>query len=147
MAVRPWGSGSTPRLREHGRMWKDRGHFFAAAAEAMRHILVDQARRKRRPKHGGHRRCVEFDDAVPVPPEAEEDLLALDEALTRLAADDPEAGCGRSVTLLCRAFGGTGCPEPRHVARQRLPSLDVRPRLVAATTLRSSRGVIRVTIC
>src|SRR5438445_11811613 len=71
--------------------WKDRGHFFAAAAEAMRHILVDRARRKRRPKHGGGRQRVELDDAVPAPPAAGEDLLALDEALTRLATDDAAA--------------------------------------------------------
>lgn len=71
--------------------WKDRGHFFAAAAEAMRHILVDKARRKRRAKHGGDRQRVELNDAVPVPPAAGADLLALDEALTRLAAADPQA--------------------------------------------------------
>src|SRR6184192_3477595 len=47
------------------RRWNDRGHFFAAAAEAMRHILVDNARRKRRVKHGGSRQRVPLDDAVP----------------------------------------------------------------------------------
>src|SRR5437667_11158781 len=45
--------------------WNDRGHFFCAAAEAMRHILVDKARRKRRHKHGAGRRRVELDEAVP----------------------------------------------------------------------------------
>ena len=69
--------------------WEGRGHFFAAAAEAMRRILVENARRKRRLKHGGqlHR--------VPVAEVADEDedsrLLALDDALTRLAAEDRQA--------------------------------------------------------
>src|SRR5437763_16530358 len=72
--------------------WRDRGHFCAAAAEAMRHILVDNARRKQRAKHGGGRRRVTLEEAAaPAPPSAAEELRALDEALTRLAAADPEA--------------------------------------------------------
>ncbi len=69
--------------------WDGRGHFFAAAAEAMRRILVEAARRKKRKKHGGGRRRVPLDDvaAAAVPPS--DDLLALDEALTRLAEEDP----------------------------------------------------------
>src|SRR5262249_46672794 len=67
-----------------------RGHFFAAAAEAMRRILVDAARRKRTHKHGGSGERVDLPD-VPAEPDAaddEERLLALDEALTRFAAED-----------------------------------------------------------
>src|SRR5262249_14863678 len=73
------------------RRWNSRGHFFGAAAEAMRRILVESARRKQRIKHGGdlERLDVEEHD-VPVTPPPEE-LLALDEALARLAADDAEA--------------------------------------------------------
>ena len=68
-----------------------RGHFFSAAAEAMRRILVESARRKGRVKRGGDLRRVELDEyAIPAGPPAD-DILALDEALTRLAADDPEA--------------------------------------------------------
>jgi RNA polymerase sigma factor (TIGR02999 family) len=69
--------------------WESRGHFFAAAAEAMRRILVENARRKRAERHGG--RLVRQDlDAIEVPAQARsEDLLALDEALTRLEAEDP----------------------------------------------------------
>src|SRR5215472_15818417 len=59
--------------------WESRGHFFAAAAEAMRRILVDAARRKRSEKHGGGRQRVYLPD-VAAPPEAEEELLALDAA-------------------------------------------------------------------
>ena len=71
--------------------WKGRGHFFAAAAEAMRRILIENARRKKRHRHGGGRRRVELDGqdiAVERPPE---ELLAIDEALTNLAAEDAEA--------------------------------------------------------
>jgi RNA polymerase sigma factor (TIGR02999 family) len=82
--------------------WDSRGHFFAAAAEAMRRILVDAARRKRTEKHGGGRRRVALAD-VPTDPEvADEQLLALDAALTRLAAEDPVAA--RVVEL--RHFAG-----------------------------------------
>jgi RNA polymerase sigma factor (TIGR02999 family) len=71
--------------------WNSRGHFFAAASEAMRRILVESARRKARIKHGGGLQRVDLEaDDVPVRPPAEE-ILALDEALTRLAEDDPDA--------------------------------------------------------
>jgi RNA polymerase sigma factor (TIGR02999 family) len=66
--------------------WDGRGHFFAAAAEAMRRILVENARRKQRRKHGGAHRRVELTDP-PAPPPGD-DLLALDGALTQLAAED-----------------------------------------------------------
>jgi RNA polymerase sigma factor (TIGR02999 family) len=67
--------------------WNSRGHFFAAAAEAMRRILVDNARRKQTEKHGGRLERQDLDDiAAPAPAE---DLLALDEALAKLEASDP----------------------------------------------------------
>ena len=105
-----------------GDRWKDSGHFFAAAAEAMRHILVDKARRKRRRKHGGDRQRVELDDAVPVPPTVGEDLLALDEALTLLAAADPEAAAvvqvryfaGLSVEQAAQSLGMSRAAAYRH---------------------------------
>jgi RNA polymerase sigma factor (TIGR02999 family) len=70
--------------------WDGRGHFFAAAAEAMRRILVDNARRKRSRKHGGGRSRQELDWGLIAAPEAANDLLALDEALTRLATTEPQ---------------------------------------------------------
>jgi RNA polymerase sigma factor (TIGR02999 family) len=74
---------------EPGRPFDGRGHFFAAAAEAMRRILVDNARRKRRPKHGGDLERVPL-DAIAGPAEGRvHDLLALDEVLTRFAAEEP----------------------------------------------------------
>jgi RNA polymerase sigma factor (TIGR02999 family) len=69
--------------------WDSRGHFFAAAAEAMRRILIDHARRKRRPKHGGDRRRVDLDEAAALAEEPSDDLLGLDDALTKLAAEAP----------------------------------------------------------
>lgn len=79
-----------------------RGHFFAAAAEAMRRILVDAARRKRREKHGGELERVELPEVAARDPDGR--LLALDDALTRLAAEDPVAA--RVVEL--RQFAGLG---------------------------------------
>jgi RNA polymerase sigma factor (TIGR02999 family) len=69
--------------------WESRGHFFAAAAEAMRRILVESARRKRRSKHGGDRQRVPLDDIAAPAGAPSDDLLALDEALVQLAEEDP----------------------------------------------------------
>ena len=67
-----------------------RGHFFAAAAEAMRRVLVERARRKKLPKHGGGRRQIELNEAHRVL-ESSDDLLLLDEALNRLSTEDVTA--------------------------------------------------------
>jgi RNA polymerase sigma factor (TIGR02999 family) len=69
--------------------WHSRGHFFAAAAEAMRRILVENARRKSSRKHGGGLVRQDLDDLQLAAPELGEELLALDEALNHLAAKDP----------------------------------------------------------
>jgi RNA polymerase sigma factor (TIGR02999 family) len=71
--------------------WKSRGHFFAAAAEAMRRILVDNARRKRSIKRGGGRAREALDENHLIAPEVPDDLVALDEALAHLATTDPQA--------------------------------------------------------
>jgi RNA polymerase sigma factor (TIGR02999 family) len=84
------------------RRWESRGQFFAAAAEAMRWILVDAARRKQADKHGGSRQRVELGDLPAEPTGADERLLALDAALTRFAAEDATAA--RLVELY--QFGG-----------------------------------------
>jgi RNA polymerase sigma factor (TIGR02999 family) len=83
--VRLVGTPSEGAARE----WEGRAHFFAVAAEAMRRILVEKARRKRRHKHGGGLPRVDIELANLVSPMPDEDLLALDEAMTRLAAEDP----------------------------------------------------------
>ena len=89
-----------------GVRWDSRGHFFAAAAEAMRRILMDNARRKARPKHGGNRQRVDLDAAVAIahPPE---DMLALDEALTKLAGQEPR----KAELVKLRFFAGLTIPE------------------------------------
>jgi len=69
--------------------WDSRAHFFAAAAEAMRRILVESARRKRRRKHGGDCQRVPLDDIAAPAGAPSDDVLALDEALDRLAEEDP----------------------------------------------------------
>jgi RNA polymerase sigma factor (TIGR02999 family) len=76
---------------EKAQHWNSRGHFFAAAAEAMRRILVDQARHKRSRKRGGDLARQDLDALETALPEIPEDLLALDEALTKLAATDKTA--------------------------------------------------------
>jgi len=68
--------------------WSGRTHFFTAAAEAMRRILIDNARRKQRLKHGGDRQKVNLTDVEPATEKPSEELIALDEALTRLAEID-----------------------------------------------------------
>ena len=85
--LRLMASGDASAPREHH--WDSRGHFFAAAAEAMRRILIENARRKRSLKHGGGLKRLDADEVVLEMPEPVEDLLALDEALNKLAAKDP----------------------------------------------------------
>jgi RNA polymerase sigma factor (TIGR02999 family) len=82
--------------------WNSRGHFFAAAAEAMRRILVDQARKKQSLKHGGGRVREALDEAKVMAPEVGEDLVALDAALELLAGRDAEA----AELVKLRFFGG-----------------------------------------
>jgi len=72
-------------------VWNSRGHFFAAAAEAMRRILIEIARRKQKEKHGGGRNRVELDDAEAVSHVTPDQLLAIDESLTQLESKDPSA--------------------------------------------------------
>jgi RNA polymerase sigma factor (TIGR02999 family) len=76
---------------EKAQHWNSRGHFFAAAAEAMRRILVERARHKGRIRHGGGRRHMELLDAEVAAPTDDEQVLLLDESLARLAAVRPQA--------------------------------------------------------
>jgi RNA polymerase sigma factor (TIGR02999 family) len=87
--------------------WDNRGHFFAAAAEAMRRILVEAARRKQTEKHGGDRERVEFDGLAAPTGEPGIDLLALDDALTQLAVEDPQA----AELVKLRFFAGLTVPQ------------------------------------
>jgi RNA polymerase sigma factor (TIGR02999 family) len=87
--------------------WDGRSHFFAAAAEAMRRILVENARRKNRDRHGGGRRRVGFAVCEPTAATPPDELLALDEALTHLAAEDTAAAAVAQLHL----FSGLSIEE------------------------------------
>jgi RNA polymerase sigma factor (TIGR02999 family) len=87
--------------------WDGRGHFFAAAAEAMRRILVEAARRKGRARHGGGQRRIDLGESALVTESPGDDLLAIDEALTRLAELDPM----RAELVKLRFFAGLTMPE------------------------------------
>ncbi|HEY1376244.1 MAG TPA: ECF-type sigma factor, partial [Gemmataceae bacterium] len=97
--------------------WNGRGHFFAAAAEAMRRILVDQARRKKSLKRGGGRARAGLREDAVAAPEAADEVLAVDEALGGLAAADPRA----AELVRLRYFAGLSIDE---AAR----ALDISPR-------------------
>ena len=96
-----------------GQPWNGRGHFFAAAAVAMRRILVESARRKLAEKDGGGRRRVDLADIEPVAEGPNLDLIALDEALNRLALSDPRKAelvqlryfAGLTIEQAARALG------------------------------------------
>ena len=92
---------------EQRQRWDGRGHFFAAAAEAMRRILVERARRKKTVKHGGGRQRLDADTVAIVAPENDDDLVAIDEALDRLAALDP----AKAELVKLRYFAGLTIEE------------------------------------
>jgi RNA polymerase sigma factor (TIGR02999 family) len=120
--------------------WQNRGHFFAAAAEAMRRILVENARRKRRLKRGGDRRRVDLAQ-IEAPAEVPcDDLLAVNDALDRFAAEDPAKAelvklrffAGLSMEEAARCLGISRATAARHWAYARAWLYD---------RLRSATGV------
>ena len=88
-------------------IWDGRGHFFAAAAEAMRRILVENARRKQRVKRGGGQQRISLEAAESLVQAPSEDLVALDEALVRLTDHDPV----KAEVVKLRFFAGLTMPE------------------------------------
>ncbi len=92
---------------ERDMKWKNRAHFVGVAAQLMRFILVDHARRKRYPKRGGGAVRVALDENLVVAPERSDELMALDEALTKLAAFDER----KSRIAELRYFGGLSVEE------------------------------------
>jgi RNA polymerase sigma factor (TIGR02999 family) len=105
---------------EQVQQWSSKGHFFAAAAEAMRRILVETARRKHSLKRGAGRRRQPLEEAHLVAPRAEDDILAVDDALGRLAVADAEA----AALVKLRFFGGL-------TSEQAAEALGVSPRTAA----------------
>ena len=104
------------------KQWDGRAQFFAAAAEAMRRILVERARRKKRRKHGGGRLRLDLEAAGSLAEGAGagEDLVALDEALDRLAAEDPAS----AELVKLRFFGGLTMPEIARVMKTSLRTAE-----------------------
>jgi len=102
------------------RRWQDRAHFFAVAARAMRHILVDHARSRRAEKRGGATQLISLEETAVVSDERAAEIVALDDALNRLSA--LEGRKGRVVEL--RYFGGLSVEETAEV-------LNVSPETVA----------------
>ena len=91
--------------------WDNRGHFFAAAAEAMRRILIENARRKGRKKHGGDAQRVELEESDLATTLPDERLLAIDEALDQLAKEDPQA----AELVKLRFFAGFSITEAAEI--------------------------------
>jgi RNA polymerase sigma factor (TIGR02999 family) len=96
---------------EKAQRWNSRGHFFAAAAEAMRRILVENARRKRSRKRAASLERVDLENAASYTQEPAEDLLALNEALDKLAQEDPR----KAELVKLRYFGGLTVQEAADV--------------------------------
>lgn len=100
------------RLVDHkGMRWQNRAHFYAVAAQAMRRVLVDHARSRHYEKRGGGARTLELDEAAAVAQEQAAEMVALDEALTDLAAVDPR----QSKVVELRYFGGMSVEETAEV--------------------------------
>ena len=118
--MRLLGKGEQPQ-------WQGRGHFFAAAAEAMRRILVEAGRRKRSRKHGGQHTREDIDLVEPAAPELGDDILALDEALTRFAAKDRVKADLVKDALLRRADAGSSGGGAWHLPRDGGSLLGIRP--------------------
>jgi RNA polymerase sigma factor (TIGR02999 family) len=102
---------------ERAQHWNSRGHFFAAAAEAMRRILVDNARRKQSKKRGGDRAHLDLDQLAAATSERTDDVLDIDDALVGLAKADPQA----AELVKLRYFAGLSIPDAA-------AALDISPR-------------------
>ena len=87
--------------------WQNRTHFFAAAAEAMRHILIDRARRRQAQRHGGGQQRVEFDELAIAAPADDDRLLAINDAVEKLAVHDP----AKADLVKLRYFAGLTIEE------------------------------------
>jgi len=127
------------RLVDYRRMhWRDRAHFFAVAAQAMRRILVERARSRRRDKRGGAAQKVSLDETAAFAAERAADLIALDDALTQLSAIAPRKG--QVVEL--RYFGGLNIDEAAEVLGISSPTVQREWRAAKAWLYRSiSEGV------
>jgi RNA polymerase sigma factor (TIGR02999 family) len=120
------------------RVWHGRAHFFGAAADAMRRILIDNARRKAALKRGGGREKVDLDQVELPAPSPEESVLLIDEALERLAEEDPEQA--RIVVL--KFFGGLTNQEVAENLEIGVRSVERQWACAKARLFRSIRGQV-----
>jgi RNA polymerase sigma factor (TIGR02999 family) len=116
--------------------WNSRDHFFAAAAEAMRRILVENARRKKSLKRGGARKRQEFDEENLVAPEPPDELLALDEALSQLATTDAKA----AELVKLRYFAGLTVKQAAEILGMSSRAADLLWAFARAWLLRKIEG-------
>src|SRR5262249_48944283 len=98
-------------LGDGGRSWQDRRHFFAAAAEAMRHLLVDRARRKSAQRHGSGWSRVDLDNVIVATKTTDDNVLLMSEALEKLTAHDSMA----AELVKLRFFAGLTFPQAAEV--------------------------------
>ena len=117
--------------------FKDRTHFVRAAAEAMRHILIDRARRRRTRRHGGGHKRVDLDDCDLVAPQADDQLLAVHEALDKLAKDYPL----QAEVVKLRYFGGRTNEEVAQILDISLSTVKAYWAFARAWLLQEIRGV------
>lgn len=116
--------------------WDSKGHFFAAAAESMRQALVDQARRKNRVKRGGGKKRIEVEDFDVPLAQPVEDILALDDALDKLGADDPR----KAQIVSLRYFAGLTREETAAALGVSLATIDREWRYIVARLHRELHG-------
>lgn len=117
-----------PAGQPGGGHWSGRGHFFFAAARAMRDILVEDARKKASYKRGGHRQRIEFQESGLAIEGPSEDVLAVDEALKKLDAEDPE----QAQLVMLRYFSGLTTEETAEVLGISTATVERRWRFVRA---------------
>jgi RNA polymerase sigma factor (TIGR02999 family) len=119
--------------------WEGRRHFFAAAARAMREILIAQAQRKASHKHGGHAKRVEMGEGLAVIEPPADDLLALDEAIRKLEASRPLL----AEVVLLRYYAGLTFEETAEVVGRSVSTLKREWRFARASLARQLRGSLR----
>ena len=121
--------------------WQNRAHFFAIAARLMRRVLVDHARERRYQKRGGDAQRVSLDEGLAIGPGQDEDLVALDEALSALGEVDPR----KSRVVELRFFGGLSVEETAEALEVSPETVRRDWRLAKAWLLREMKGPLNVT--
>ena len=125
-----------PLVSNEEQRWQGRRHFFSAAAEAMRHILIDRARRRARIRHGQRAEHVPMDEVEIAAPASEEILLQLNDALEEAEADFPRTSGDREAPVLCGIYRTGDCRNPQPFRALRATPME----LCESVALRSNCG-------